>query len=63
MKIPAIKNGIRSFTTDSIEHFAIFQEMKSVVPTGGVNRPMASAQRHTIAIWIGSIPMLAAMGM
>ena len=50
IKTPAIKKGIKSLTTDSIEHLAMVQEMNRVVPTGGVNRPRAYAHRQIMAI-------------
>ena len=59
---PVMKKGTKSFTHSSIEIPAILQDIKSVVPTGGVNNPIAREQSTTMDMWIGSIPIPMAIG-
>ena len=48
---PVMKKGTKSFTHSSIEIPAILQDIKSVVPTGGVNNPIAREQSTTMDMW------------
>ena len=60
--IPVIKYGVKSLTTSSIPIFAMLQDMNSVAPTGGVNKPKANAMSKTVAKCMGSIPISSTIG-
>src|SRR5690625_7230107 len=60
--IPTVKYGSKSLIVSSIRTFPIRHDTNSDVPTGGVNKPIASVHNIMIEKCIGSTPISAVIG-